>query len=136
MNDVKLLGRLTRDPEVRYTQDGTAVARFDLAVNRPTANGQQAADYFHIVAWRERAEFASKYLTKGRQIVVSGRLSNNKWTDKDGQNRITTEVIVEHTYFADSKPAGGSQAQPEPMPAAGDGFMNIPEGCDEELPFN
>ena len=137
MNDVKLLGRLTRNPEVRYTQEGTAVARFDLAVNKPQANGEQGVDYFHIVAWGKQAEFTEKYLAKGRQIVVSGRLSNNKWTDKNGQNRVTTEVIVEKIFFADSKaPGTADQGNTQSTPADADGFMNIPDDVAGELPFN
>ncbi len=130
MNDVKLLGRLTRDPETRYTQAGSPVARFDLAVNA----GKDSTEYFHIVAFSESAEFVSKYLTKGRQIVVSGHLHNNKWTDKNNQNRVTTEIIADRIYFADSKQNDGQQAAGEP--ALGDGFMDIPEGVGEELPFN
>lgn len=129
MNDVKLLGRLTRDPEIRYTQTGSPVARFDLAVNA----GKDSTEYFHIVAFSEVAEFSSKYLNKGRQIVVSGHLHNNSWQDKNNQKRVTTEIIADRIYFADSKQNDGQQAAGEPAPS--DGFMEIPEGISEELPF-
>lgn len=129
MNDVKLLGRLTRDPEIRYTQAGSPVARFDLAVNA----GKDSTEYFHIVAFSEAADFSEKYLAKGRQIVVSGHLHNNKWTDKNNQNRVTTEIIADRIYFADSKQNDGQQAAGEQKPS--DSFMEIPEGISEELPF-
>ena len=130
MNDVKLLGRLTRDPKIYHTATGSPVARFDLAVNA----GKDSTEYFPIVAFSEAAEFSEKYLTKGRQIVVSGHLHNNKWLDKNNQDRVTTEIIADRIYFADSKQNDGQQAAGEQAPS--DGFMDIPEGIDEELPFN
>ncbi|WP_339060058.1 single-stranded DNA-binding protein [Tepidibacillus marianensis] len=107
MNDVKLLGRLAADPELRYTTSGTPVASFDLAVSRPAGDGQKATDFFPIVAWRNRAEFAAQYLTKGRQIVVDGTLRTRKWQDKDGNNRKIIEVVAENIYFADSNRGDG-----------------------------
>lgn len=133
MNDVKLLGRLTADPETRYTATGDPVSRFCLAVNAgKDANGNNTAEFFNIVTFKNQAEFTTKYLTKGRQIVISGRLHNNRWT-KDGQNHVSTEVIADRIYFADSKQ---TDSQGRPQPAPDDGFMHIPEGAGDELPFN
>lgn len=133
MNDVKLLGRLTADPETRYTAAGDPASRFCLAVNAgKDANGNNTAEFFNIVTFKNQAEFTTKYLTKGRQIVISGRLHNNRWT-KDGQNHVSTEVIADRIYFADSKQ---TDSQGRPQPAPDDGFMHIPEGAGDELPFN
>lgn len=133
MNDVKLLGRLTADPETRYTAAGDPVSRFCLAVNAgKDANSNNTAEFFNIVTFKNQAEFTTKYLTKGRQIVISGRLHNNRWT-KDGQNHVSTEVIADRIYFADSKQTDN---QGRPQPAPDDGFMHIPEGAGDELPFN
>lgn len=133
MNDVKLLGRLAGDPEMRYTTGGTPVTSFDLAVNRPTGkDSQKIADFFPIVAWRERAEFAAKYLTKGRQIVVDGTLRTRKWQDKDGNNRKSIEVIANNIYFADSGKGEGSHASS--TPSVPDGFEEV-QDSDDDLPF-
>ena len=133
MNDVKLLGRLTADPETRYTAAGDPVSHFCLAVNAgKDANGNNTAEFFNIVTFKNQAEFTTKYLTKGRQIVISGRLHNNRWT-KDGQNHVSTEVIADRIYFADSKQ---TDSQGRSQPAPDDGFMHIPEGAGDELPFN
>ena len=103
LNHVELLGRLAQEPEIRYTQSGTAVASFDLAVQVPSKNKDAAPDYIPIVCWRERAEFCGRYLSKGRQIVVEGRISTRKWKDeKTGQNRKAVEVVASNIYFADS----------------------------------
>lgn len=126
MNQTNHIGRATRDPEIRYTQAGEAVARFSLAVNA----GQNKTEFFPIVAFGKAGEFAEKYIRKGRQIAVTGRLHNNDW-EKDGIKHRTTEIIAERFYFADSKPADGA-AESDP----GDGFMNIPDDVDGELPFN
>ena len=146
MNKVILMGRLTRDPEVRYSQgeQAMAVARYTLAVDRRFRRDgdQQTADFINCVAFGRSGEFAEKYFHKGIKIAVTGRIQTGSYTNKDGQKVYTTEVVVEDQEFAESKAAGeqsggGFQpsARPEPS-AAGDGFMNIPDGIDEELPFN
>lgn len=100
LNHIALMGRLTRDPELRRTQTGTAVVNFTLAVDRDFGGG---ADFIDVIAWRNTAEFAEKYLVKGRQAVVSGRLQIREWTDKDGGKRRTAEIVADSIYFADSK---------------------------------
>jgi single-strand DNA-binding protein len=108
MNKVILMGRLTGDPEGRYTQSNISVARFSLAVNRigRQQEGQPTADFFDIVAWRQTADFVGKYFKKGQQVLVEGYLRNNNWTDQQGQKRYRTEVHVDHAYFADSRRDG------------------------------
>ncbi len=148
MNKVILVGRLTRDPEVRYSQgeNATAVARYTLAVDRRMSrsnqsDGQQTADFIQCVAFGRSGEFAEKYLHKGTKIIVTGRIQTGSYTNKDGQRVYTTDVVVEDQEFAESKNAssgngGGFAPADRPSPSdAGDGFMNIPEGIDEELPF-
>lgn len=104
MNSVNLIGRTTKDIELKYTQSNTAVTQFNLAVNRPyTKEKEQQADFINIVAWGKTAEFCSKYFKKGTQIGVSGRLSTRNYDDKDGKKVYVTEVVAEHVYFADSK---------------------------------
>ena len=128
LNHVEILGRLAQEPEIRYTQQGTPVASFDLAVQVPSKDRNTPPDYIPIVCWRERAEFCGRYLSKGRQIVVEGRISTRKWKDeKTGQNRKAVEVVASNIYFAD-KTNGNSQ------PANNDGFMDAPD--DGQLPFN
>ena len=146
MNKVILMGRLTRDPEVRYSQgdQATAVARYTLAVDRRFRrdNDQQTADFIGCVAFGKLGEFAEKYLRKGTKVVVTGRIQTGSYTNKDGQKVYTTDVVVEECEFAESKNSGGDNSgftpsdRPSPSSAAGDGFMNIPDGIDEELPFN
>ena len=148
MNKVILMGRLTRDPEVRYSQgeNATAVARYTLAVDRRfnRNNDEQTADFISCVAFGRSGEFAEKYLHKGTKIAVTGRIQTGSYTNKDGVKVYTTEVIVEDQEFAESKNSsgggnsdGGFAPANRPAPAAaGDGFMNIPDGIDEELPFN
>ncbi|PXV91877.1 single-strand binding protein [Lachnotalea glycerini] len=144
MNKVILMGRLTRDPEVRYSQgdNATAVARYSLAVDRRfKRDGEPSADFINCVAFGKTGEFAEKYLHQGMKIAVTGRIQTGSYTNKDGQKVYTTDVIVEEHEFAESKGAaneGGYQAaaKPSPTTAVGDGFMNIPDGIDEELPFN
>ena len=152
MNKVILVGRLTRDPDVRYSQgdSATAVARYTLAVDRRfTRRDQQdaqTADFIGIVAFGKAGEFAEKYLKKGTKVIVTGRIQTGSYTNKDGVKVYTTDVVAEDQEFAESKNAsagnGGSYGSDvpssnEPAPsAAGDGFMNIPDGIDEELPFN
>ena len=151
MNKVILMGRLTRDPEVRYSQgeNATAVARYTLAVDRRfvrnNGNGdQQTADFIPCVAFGRSGEFAERYFHKGIKIVVTGRIQTGSYTNRDGQKVYTTEVVVEDQEFAESKSAsqqnsGSGYSAPAERPSpmdAGDGFMNIPDGIDEELPFN
>ena len=148
MNKVILMGRLVRDPEVRYSQGetSTAVARYTLAVDRRfrREGDQQTADFIGCVAFGRAGEFAEKYLRKGTKILVTGRIQTGSY-ERDGQRIYTTDVIVEEHEFAESKASGSAQvsnntyqASPAPSPRAdiGDGFMNIPDGIDEELPFN
>lgn len=141
MNKVILMGRLTRDPEVRYTQgeNPIAIARYSLAVNRMTKQqeGQPSADFPNILAFGKMAEFAEKYLHKGTKIALVGRLQTGSYTNKDGVKVYTTEVVVESQEFAESKNTQGESGNaPHESQAADDGFMNIPDGLDEELPFN
>lgn len=156
MNKVILMGRLTRDPEVRYSQGAsqTAVARFSIAVDRRfKRDGEPDADFFNCTAFGKQAEFIERYLRKGVKVVASGRIQNDNYTNKDGQMVYSVRVIVEEIEFAESKNAsgnndggysggfgnngyaGGNNSTPAPS-GAGDGFMNIPDGIDEELPFN
>lgn len=144
MNKVMLMGRLTRDPEVRYTQgdQAMAIARYTLAVDRRfKRDGEQTADFIQCVAFGRSGEFAEKYFHKGTKIVVEGRIQTGSY-EKDGQRVYTTDVVVEQQEFAESKASSDSnnssyqQASPAPSSAVGDGFMNIPDGLDEELPFN
>lgn len=151
LNKIFIMGRLTRDPELRRTQSGTAVASFALAVDRDykNADGTKETDFIDCVAWRNSAEFVSKYFSKGRMAVVEGRLQMRDWTDKDGNKRRNAEVVVENIYFGDSKrdgntgsgnygaPAGGYSAPDGgysvPAPSAG-GFAEIDDE-DGDLPF-
>jgi len=148
MNKVILMGRLTRDPEVRYSQGErpVAVARYTLAVNRTFKRaGEADADFINCVTFGRSAEFAEKYFRQGIRIVVSGRIQTGSYTNRDGVKVYTTEVVVEDQEFAESKAASeqsaaayGSRPTAAPAPSApvGDGFMNIPDGLDEELPFS
>jgi len=146
MNKVILMGRLTRDPEVRYSND-LAVANFSIAVDRRfKREGQPEADFFDCTAFRKTAEFAEKYLHKGTKIVLDGELQNDNYTNKEGQKVYRTRIMVNQVEFAESKaasqsgaaqiPSGGPGPAPEPVSGSGDGFMSIPEGVDEELPFS
>ena len=139
MNKVILMGRLTRDPEVRYTQgDNTmAIARYSLAVDRRfKRDGEPDADFINCVAFGKAGEFAEKYLKKGTKIAVVGRIQTGSYTNKDGQKVYTTDVVVEEQEFAESKNSGSSDNN-QSAPANKDmGFMNIPDRIDEELPFN
>ena len=145
MNKVVLVGRLTRDPEVRYSQgdSATAVARYTLAVNRRfRRDGEPTADFIPCVIFGRSAEFAEKYFHQGLKVVVTGRIQTGSYTNRDGNKVYTTDVVVEDQEFAESKAASQANgnnytpARPEPSAASGDGFMNIPDGIDEELPFN
>ncbi len=158
MNKVILCGRLTRDPEVRYSQgaEPMAIARYTLAVDRRRSRNndpnEQTADFISIVAFGRQGEFAEKYLKKGTKMLITGRIQTGSYTNKDGVKVYTTEVVVEEQEFAESKNASsnggnfgnydsnasapaGAPVNPAPA-AAGDGFMNIPDGIEEELPFN
>ncbi len=144
MNKVILMGRLVRDPEVRYSQgeNASAVARYTLAVDRRyNRNGAEAqADFIGCVAFGRSGEFAEKYFRKGTKVLVTGRIQTGSYTNKDGQKVYTTDVVVEEQEFAESKNSAGNQSYTGEAntnsSVAGDGFMNIPDGIDEELPFN
>ena len=132
LNKIILMGRLTRDPELRKTGSGTAVTSFTLAVDRDfkTQDGEKETDFIDIVAWRGTAEFVFKYFSKGRMAVVEGRLQIRDWKDKDGNNRRSAEVVADHVYFGDSK----QRSESDTPPASGD-FREIPEDEEGELPF-
>ena len=147
MNKVILMGRLTRDAEIRYSQgeSSTAIARFSLAVDRRFRrdNDEQTADFINCVAFNRTAEFLERFGRKGTKFVLEGRIQTGSYTNKDGQRVYTTDVVVENIEFAESKNSNGGDgysgagaSAPSPSGAAGDGFMNIPDGIDEELPFN
>jgi single-strand DNA-binding protein len=150
LNHIVIMGRLTRDPELRRTGSGVAVASFTVAVDRDfETNGQKETDFIDCVAWRQTGEFVSKYFTKGRMIVVSGRLQIRSWTDKDGNKRRTAEVVADNCYFGDSKQVdsgaqGYSNAYPETMALIQSGGYSAPnsrsdyallEDDDAQLPF-
>lgn len=148
MNLVVLMGRLTRDPELRHTQSGTPVSTFSLAVDRgytPKDGGERQTDFIDIVAWRSTAEFVTKYFVKGQMAAVVGRLQIRDWTDKDGNKRRSAEVIADNVYFTDSKKSresdgGFSYTQQKndisdyPSPVTGSEFMELEED-DGDLPF-
>jgi len=145
MNTVILMGRLTRDPEVRYTsgERSMAVARYTLAVDRRGRNNsgdQQTADFINIVAFDKAGEFAERYFRQGMRVLVSGRIQTGNYTNREGQKVYTTEIVANSQEFADSKGAGsgsGSGSSATPSAPMGDGFMNIPDGVEDEgLPFN
>ena len=146
LNHITIMGRLTRDPELRRTGSGTPVASFTMAVDRDYSGkdgGEKETDFIDIVAWRQTGEFVSKYFTKGRMAVVSGRLQIRKWQNKDGENRYSTEVVADHVYFGDSKKEssggesyGNSYGGGFPAPAYPDPG-EFPELTDDDgqLPF-
>lgn len=137
MNKVILMGRLTREPDVRYSQGERqmAIARYTLAVDR-RRSADQGADFVSCVAFDRNAEFAEKYLHQGTKIAVTGRIQTGSYTNRDGQRVYTTDVVVEEQEFAESKSNSNQQSRPSPVEAEG-GFMTIPDGVnDEELPFN
>lgn len=143
MNKVILMGRLTRDPEVRYGagENSTAVARYTIAVDRRfKRDGEQNTDFIGCVAFGRNAEFAEKYLRQGTKIVLTGRIQTGSYTNRDGQKVYTTDIVVEEQEFAESKAAGnGGQnnySRPSAATSDADGFMNIPDGIDDELPFS
>lgn len=132
MNIAVLSGRLTADPEVRRLQDGKVVATYTLAVDRPAARTESKADFIRCTAWDKRGEFAEKYMHKGRKYLVTGRIQTGSYKDKDGKTVYTTEVVVDRQEFADSR----SEAQVQQDADKGTDFMTVPDGIDEELPFN
>lgn len=145
LNKIVIMGRLVRDPELRRTAGGTAVASFRLAVDRDFANketGEREADFIDVVAWRQTGEFVSQHFTKGRMAVVSGRLQIRSWTDKDGQKRTAAEVVADNVYFGDSR-RDGDGGRPIPMNGTGDrpaangpaGDFPVLVGDDGDLPF-
>ena len=147
MNKVILMGRLTRDPDVRYTteENPLAIARYTLAVDRRFhTDGEATADFISCVVFGRAAEFAEKYFRQGLKITISGRIQTGSYTNREGQKVYTTEIVVEEQEFAESKSSGDNGAAyyppkqtPPPAPADGaDGFMNIPDGIEEELPFS
>ena len=154
LNHITLMGRLTRDPELRYTASNTPVASFSLAVDRdfaPRDGGERQTDFIDIVAWRQTAEFVSKYFTKGQLAVVSGRLQIRDWTDRDGNKRRSAEVVADNVYFGDSKksrdsgdtgtyraPQESYNSRPAPQsapPTAPSAFAELDDGDDGDLPF-
>lgn len=148
MNKVILMGRLTRDPEVRYSQGAAplAVARFSLAVNRRfKRDGEPDADFINCVAFGKSGEFVERYFKKGQMVSVVGRLQVRSWDDKDGTKRWSTDVVVEETYFAESRNSfegrmnaegGGNNSAPKPQQSGNDGFYPIDESIeDDDLPF-
>lgn len=142
MNKVILMGRLARDPDIRWTQgqDARCIARYTLAVDRrikQTSENQQTADFVSMVSFGKTAEFIEKYVKKGTKIVTSGRIQTGSYTNRDGQKVYTTDVVVEEAEFAESKKAAGHNSNIEPNTQTDDdGFMNIPDEIDEELPFS
>lgn len=150
LNHITIMGRLTRDPELRRTGSGIAVASFTVAVDRDFSGkdgGEKETDFIDCVAWRQTGEFVSKYFTKGRMIIVSGRLQIRSWTDKDGNKRRTAEVVADNCYFGDSKKEGGDTSNSAPSQYGGSygGYANPPtypqsnfdviEDDDSQLPF-
>ena len=148
LNKIIIMGRLTRDPELRYTQQNTPVCSFTVAVDRDYAsNGEKQADFINCVAWRQGGEFVNKYFTKGSMIVVEGRLESRQWTDRDNNKRTAWEITVDHTYFGGSKrdsensgaqpaPSASAPAQPSSNYPVQGKFTDIdPDEDDGELPF-
>ena len=144
MNKFIGLGRIVRDPEVRYTQgeNASAVARYTLAIDRRfKRDGEPTADFINCVAFAKNAEFAEKYLRQGTKIAIVGRIQTGSYTNRDGQKVYTTDIVVEEQEFAESKASQDNASEQQPKqsphgPADENGFMNIPDGIDEELPFN
>ena len=140
MNKIILMGRLTRDPEIRYSQgeNSMAIARFSLAVNRRyKREGEPEADFFNCTAFGKQAEFVEKYLKQASKILVSGRVQNDNYTNKEGQKVYSVQIMIEELEFAESKGSSdaGTQQQATPQAENSDGFMNIPDDLAEELPF-
>lgn len=136
MNKVILMGRLTRDPEVRYQTNGDCIAKISIAVDRRyKKEGGPEADFFSCTAFKKTGEFIEKYLAKGSKVVLTGTIQNDNYTNGHGEKVYSVSIIIEDIEFAESKKnQGGSSDNPQPSPS-GDGFMNIPDGMDDELPF-
>lgn len=143
LNRIIIMGRLTRDPELRTTQSGTSVCSFTLAVDRDfkgKESGEKGVDFVDVVAWRQTAEFVCKFFTKGRMAVADGRLQMRDWTDKDGNKRRTAEIVAENVYFGDSKRDGDGGNAQSGAPAYGygapanSGFQEVKDD-DGDLPF-
>lgn len=137
MNKVILVGRLTRDPEIRYSQgeNSMAVGRYTIAINRRVKPDQeQTADFIRCIVFGRSAEFAEKYFRQGMRIAVSGRIQTGNYVNKDGIKVYTTEVVIEEQEFAESK--AEAEGRPQESATDADGFMNVPDGLDEELPFH
>ena len=133
MNKVILMGRLTADPEIRYnSKTGEPVAGYTLAVDR----GENAADFIRCAAFQKQAEFAEKYLKKGTKILIEGAIRTGSYTNRDGQKVYTTDVYINRHEFAEGRTDGGDQDKETPPPSEGTGFMDIPDGTEEGLPFN
>lgn len=141
MNKVVLMGRLTRDPEVRYSQgeSQTAIARYTLAIDRRfKRDGEEGTDFINCIGFGKTGEFAEKYLRKGMKIAVIGRIQTGSYTNKEGVKVYTTDVVVEEQEFAESKNAQGGNSNSNSSPSTSnnaDGFMNLPDGIDDEIPF-
>lgn len=143
MNKIILMGRLTRDPEIRYSQGDSqfAIGRFSLAVDRRfKRQGDPDADFFNCTAFGKQAEFVEKYLKQGTKILLTGRVQNDNYTNKNGEKVYSVQIIAEEIEFAESKGQGNAggmaSAQPNPAAAIDDGFINVPNGIEEELPFS
>lgn len=137
MNCVQLVGRLTKDPEIKYGNNGTTIARFSVAVDRRfKSEGGPTADFPNVVAFSKTAEFVEKYFRKGMRIGLIGRIQTGSYEKQDGTKVYTTDVIAENVEFVESKQSSQETTQEPPVGSVGDGFMDIPEGIDEELPFN
>ena len=137
MNCVQLLGRLTRDPDVRYAYSGSTIARFSLAVDRRfKQEGGETADFINCIAFGKTAEFIEKYFTKGLKIALNGRIQTGSYTNKDNVTVFTTDVVVENVEFAESKNNNSNAVSNAAASTQNGDFMSIPDGIDEELPFN
>lgn len=136
LNHIVIMGRLVRDPELRHTQSGKAVASFRIACDRDYApkDGEKETDFVDIVAWGNTGEFVSKFFSKGRMAVVSGRLQMRNWTDNDGNKRISSEVVADSVYFGDSKPQGGGSVSDKTTVMNADDFPELTDS-DGDLPF-
>lgn len=137
MNSVQLVGRLTKDPEIKYSNAGLSIARFSVAVDRRfKSEGGPTADFPNCVAFGKTAEFIEKYFQKGMRIGLIGRIQTGSYQKEDGTKVYTTDVVAENVEFVESKQSSQANTQEPPEGSVGDGFMDIPEGVDEELPFN
>ena len=136
MNKIILMGRLTRDPEVRYSDDNKAVGRFALAVDRKfKRDGGPTADFFNCTAFGKTAEFVEKYLKKGTKILLTGSIQNDNYTNGHGEQVYAMQVIIDEMEFAESKNAGSGTNEPTQTQTTSGGFMNLPDGIDDEMPF-